>query len=358
MRLVLAFALAAAAGAACTWMARAMALRLGIVNHPNPIVPQHRRPVAYLGGLGLAGGIAAVAAVDPGAAFAGVPSAGIGVGGALFLALGLVDDVRPFRPGTKLALQCAAALAAAAAGVVCRGTGVAALDVALSALWLVVMVNAVNFTDVCDGLVAAVGLAVFVVLGVTAPELGAGAMAVAGASLGVLAFNRPPASIFLGDAGAHLAGFLLAAATLAGMDQRPAWPGLAWALLAGGVFLFEAAFITVQRVRKGLAPWRGSPDHFALRLQAAGVSRGRVDVLAALAGSALALAGAALGWLDRAAGVSLLAAVLLSLTAAWRALARLDAPAGAHRPPLRAGDDRPVAAAEGAGRVVAVDPGG
>ncbi|HEV3051549.1 MAG TPA: hypothetical protein VGX50_14690 [Longimicrobium sp.] len=339
---LLAFALAAAAGTACTWAARAMALRLGIVNHPNPLVAQHTRPVAYLGGLGLAGGVAAGAVLGPllwpgfSAVPAGVPAWALVTGAVLFTALGLVDDLRAFSPGPKLLLQFAAAGATAAAGLVGSRTGLAAADMAIAAFWMVVLVNAVNFTDVCDGLVSSLAVAVFAVVGVAEPRLQAGAMVAAGAALGVLAFNRPPARIFLGDAGSHLVGFLLAAATLAVSSAGPLWPALPWALLTAGVFLFELVFITAQRTRKGLPWWRGSPDHFALRLQAHGVGRGRVDTGAALAGAVLAACGAALWRMDRAAGAVLLAAVAAGVAAAWRALARMEVPARAS-PPVATG---------------------
>lgn len=342
MTLVSLFLLAAGAGAACTWAARGLALRWGIVNQPNPLVVQHTRPVAYLGGVGLAGGtgVAAAAAVAlwPGMGIVpeGAPSRAIVIGAGLFLALGLADDLRAFSAAPKLVLQFAVAVGTAAAGLVGPRTGSAAADVAIAAFWTVLVVNAVNLTDVCDGLVSSVTVAVFAVLALTEPGLGAGPMLVAGAALGVLAFNRPPATIFLGDAGSHLIGFLLAAATLLGARGEPAWPALPWALPAAGVFLFEMAFITAQRLRKGLPWWRGSPDHFALRLQAAGVRRGTVDAGAALAGAVLAGCGAALRRMEPAAGAILLAAVVLGLAAAWRALARLDVPVRPS-PPAAAG---------------------
>lgn len=351
MTRVLALLLTAVAGVACTWMVRGLALRRGIVNQPNPLVAQHTRPVAYLGGLGLAGGLGiglpAAAVLWPELALlpAGISAGGLAIGALLFLGMGLADDLRAFSPGPKLLLQLAAAGVAAAAGVVGPRTGVPAADVAIAVSWMVLLVNAVNFTDVCDGLVPAISLVAFVILGMTRPELGAGPLLVAGAALGVLAFNRPPASIFLGDAGSHLLGFLLAAATLAGAAGRPPWPALPWALLAGGVFLFELAFITAERVRKGLPWWRGSPDHFALRLQAAGVGRGRVDAGAALAAALLAGGGAALWRLDPVAGAVLLALLGVGLAIAWRALARLDAPA------------RPVSAASAACAVARPEAG-
>ena len=322
----------ATCGAACTWASRAAALRFGIVNAPNPLIPQHTRPVAYLGGVGIAAGAAvamAGAALLAPDALPGVrgPLAGaVALGAALFLALGLADDLRPLTPPAKLLLQLAAALAAAAAGVAWHPTGLALVDVAVSALWMVVVVNAVNLTDVSDALAAGAAAAAFVVLGVAGPAAGGELLVVAGAALGFLAFNRPPATIFLGDAGSHLLGFVLAAATLCGAAGAPAWPALPWAAMTAGAFLFEMAFITVQRVRRDLPWWRGSPDHSALRLQARGMGRAAVAALGAAASALLAGGAASLWRLSPPAGAGVVAVSAAVLAAGWQALARCAPP--------------------------------
>jgi UDP-GlcNAc:undecaprenyl-phosphate GlcNAc-1-phosphate transferase len=136
-------------------------------------------------------------------------------------------------------------------------------------------------TDVCDGLVS--GLSVIALLFVfsrgseiTLPLIAAGAL------LGFLAFNRPPASIFLGDGGSLLLGFLVAASLISNpLGNEPAnWKLVAAGKLAVGVFLFEVALLVYARIRKGLPWWRGSPDHFSLRLQARGLTRWQTDALA------------------------------------------------------------------------------
>ncbi len=106
------------------------------------------------------------------------------------------------------------------------------------------------------------------------------ALGAAGACIGFLFFNRPPATIFLGDAGSHLLGFLLAAVGILHFRNAPAWTSFVAACLVVAVPLFEFAFLFVIRVRKGIPWWRGSPDHFALRLQARGFSRLGADLIA------------------------------------------------------------------------------
>lgn len=258
--MILIFCAAAVASVAGTWFARTLALKCGFVSRPNPIVPQHTRPVAYLGGLGVAIGLAMSVAHVPSSLW---PPA------LLFLILGIVDDLRPFRPLHKFLLQCVIAALAVLLGFPILGF-----------LWILTLVNAVNLTDVCDGLVASICVPLFLGLALLNPGLAAIAVAVAGASLGFLVFNKPPATIFLGDAGSHLLGFLAAALSPLSLRLAPS------ALLIAGVFLFELVFLIIVRTRKGLQWWKGSPDHFALRLQAHGWSKART-VLAAVAAEVL-----------------------------------------------------------------------
>ncbi len=325
---LLVFLLAGASGSAATWAARGAARRVGFVAPPNPIVPQHTHPVAYLGGLGVMGGLVGgwvlggFAAPEVSLLPAPLPAGPVIFGMLAFLGLGLVDDAVTLGPLTKLFGQTLAAALVAALGLAVPLTGNALLDAALAAGWIVVVVNACNILDVCDGLLGGVVVVGLLPVAFTVPALRGFALLIAGATLGFLFFNRPPASIFLGDAGSHLLGFLLAAVTIAGMAGLSLVPGVAWAGLVAAVPLFELAFVVVARARKGLAWWRGSPDHLALRLQAAGLSRLQTDLAAwtaALLAAALAVALPDLGALGRAlATAGLLGAGAIS----WRFLLR------------------------------------
>jgi UDP-GlcNAc:undecaprenyl-phosphate GlcNAc-1-phosphate transferase len=101
----------------------------------------------------------------------------------------------------------------------------------------------------------------------------------AGACIGFLVFNLPDATMFLGDGGSHFLGAVIGILLL----LNPPSPGGAHAvemLFLVGVPLFELIFLVVVRMRKGLKWWRGSPDHLALRLQGAGLSKLRTDMVA------------------------------------------------------------------------------
>ena len=314
-----------------TFGVRALALRLGIVNHPNPLIPQHTRPVAYLGGVGVAIGIA-FGLVTLAVLGGSLPGWTLMVPALLFLAIGVVDDLIALSAAQKFGLQALAAALAVGGGVAAPITGLGPLDAAISWLWLVTLVNAFNLTDVCDGLLASLCVVALAALAVLDPPHAGWAIGVAAACLGFLFLNRPPARIFLGDAGSHLLGYLAAAFSLeaARGAAHPA-PVLAAALWILGVPLFELTFLIAVRTRRGIAWWKGSPDHFSLRLQAAGFTRGQTDLIACAVAGAWAACGLALP--DRgAAGAAALAAGVAS-SACGAALYLLRHPVKPHPRP-------------------------
>ncbi len=324
------FVLACAAlfGALSTWLARGIALALGVVNHPNPIIPQHTRPVAYLGGAGVLVGAAAALAAAAAAGRLGAPGfpAGpvaawrIALPAALFLALGVADDLLKLSAAVKLSFQFVLAGLGVALGLICPLTGFWPVDAALSGMWILLLVNAFNVIDVCDGLLAGVSAIIFLFLAHLMAEHSLLAMAAAGACVGFLAFNRPPASIFLGDAGSHLLGFLAAALTLTWGKTAQTWPLLPQAVLITAVPLFEVVFLVLTRTRKGLPWWKGSSDHFSLRLQAAGLTKLQTDLLTWTAAALLCGAAATMDLTTPFVQIPVLLTALVALAACGRLL--------------------------------------
>ncbi|MET0941985.1 MAG: MraY family glycosyltransferase [Mesorhizobium sp.] len=165
---------------------------------------------------------------------------------AIFCLIGGLDDVLSLSAGPK-----AAALAAAAilAGIV---TG----------LWWVPIViwvacNAVNMLDHADGLAASTIAAAFFGLG------GDVGLAGAGACIGFLCFNYPPARVFMGDSGS----LLLGAAIVLLASERGFGSSLAWI----AVPLIDAVFVIILRLRRGQQPWIGGTDHLGHTLLRAGI---------------------------------------------------------------------------------------
>ena len=273
---VAAFFLAFLSGVVFTWLSRALALRIGFVSHPNPIVPQHTKPIAYLGGAGIvAGGAAVIVLLGYLGHLESTCWTIVRLGGCafLYLLLGLVDDLVRLAPLPKFLVQAGLAVIAVLAATAYSFTGLWLIDMGLSTLVVLILVNAFNLIDVCDGLLAGLSVIVFVALSRTNPQFSLVALVVAGSCAGFLVFNFPPASIFLGDAGSHVLGFLAAAMTLTGGEATEAtsyWMSL---FLVLAIPLYELGFLIMIRSKKGIPWFMASPDHFSLRLQAAGLTR-------------------------------------------------------------------------------------
>jgi UDP-GlcNAc:undecaprenyl-phosphate GlcNAc-1-phosphate transferase len=135
---------------------------------------------------------------------------------ALFV-LGLVDDKKHLGPFFKLAVQFAVALTAAGFAEVRVEFFIEnkIITSALSAVWIVLIINAFNFLDNMDGLscgIAAIAAAILFTAAAISGQVFVGGLAIVfiGTLLGFLVFNFPPARIFMGDAGSLVVGFFVA----------------------------------------------------------------------------------------------------------------------------------------------------
>jgi UDP-GlcNAc:undecaprenyl-phosphate GlcNAc-1-phosphate transferase len=282
------FFLAALLSGVCfTWLIRYYALKMNIVNKPNPIVPQHVKPIAYLGGVGIMTGaiIMIICSYHFDIPFHKLhkpfPSVvPLIVGSAGYLTWGIYDDLKQLKPLPKFLGQLIFAIICVSLGLQTSFFSFGLVDSLFSVFWILLIVNALNFTDVCDGLVGTICVTSFFTIGCLKPELRIFCFLIAGTTAGFLFFNLPKASIFLGDAGSHLLGFLIAAIGIFGSHHAAAVDAGAWLMLIASVPLFELIFITSVRIKKGLPWWKGSPDHFSLRMQKGGFTRMQVNIVA------------------------------------------------------------------------------
>ena len=308
--------LGAALGVPATFGVRALAHRIGFVSAPNPIVAQHTRTVAYGGGIAVALA-AAFAFVLLGGGVGANPTP-LAIAAVLFLVLGVTDDARAFRTAPKFALQVVVASVAVWKGMVYAWTGMPVVDIALSVVWILALVNAFNVVDVCDGLLAGLATVFFAYGAIAFPAHAMLSACVAGACLGFLVFNRPKATIFLGDAGSHFLGFVAAGISLTPGSTSPSLAYIPALGLAAGVPLFESVFLVYARATRGLPWWKGSPDHFALRLQGAGFTAWRTILTAWTAAAALAAIAFVLRVLPTGAALAICAVSLLAAIAVAR----------------------------------------
>lgn len=248
----------------------------------------HRTPKPRTGGVALALaavlGLAAMAAQGAPLPSGARNEAVVLLGAGAFFLLGFLDDLRNLRARTRLVAQVLLSLAVAAYGARITtldlpGAGRVALpfaaSVALTAFWLTGFTNLFNFMDGVDGYAAgeaaAAGLFLHFATGSPWPLL------LTACSLGFLAFNWAPASIFMGDGGSYLLGYLLAAAcVLAGAGASPEVPFPALALLFAS-FIVDAAATLVRRVVRGEAWMESHRSHYYQKLTDLGFSHAGVS---------------------------------------------------------------------------------
>ena len=341
LRYSLAFAIPLVAALILTPLAGRLAARLGILDRPAAH-KFHRRATPYLGGAVVAGALLLVAAMTVGTSGQLLTILACGLA---LATVGLIDDWRTVSPWVKLLVEASAAIALWIVGVRAGLFGVLPLDLALTVLWVLAVTNALNLIDNMDGLLAGVAtISAVTFFGIAAYQgdylVASFAIAVAGASIGFLRYNLPPARIFLGDAGSLLLGFLLAAIGLKLDLVGPSgFTRTAIPALVVGVPLFDVALVVVAR-RLGRRPvYVGGTDHSSHRLMALGLS-GRAVAVATYGFQALCSL-LALSLLPTSDDVTLLAVVLAGGTGVVCLAALLRV-----RVEHRAGADAQVATAE------------
>jgi UDP-GlcNAc:undecaprenyl-phosphate/decaprenyl-phosphate GlcNAc-1-phosphate transferase len=282
--LIAVLAVAAVLSAIGAGAVRMTMLRLGIVVQPRPD-RWHRTPTPTYGGVAILGSVAAALALATPGWFDGLlPLVAVGV--ALFAA-GWYDDLAPMSALEKMV----SSLAVAAFFVfTLSGVGATPWQAALTVvavIWFGFIDNAVNLLDNMDGLAAGVSAIAALALAVIfSRELGPAAallVALGGALLGFLVWNRHPAKIFMGNCGSLAIGGLLAACATLAIARAGTATAAAAAVLILVVPIVDTAFVVLLRRLAGRSTTRGNIDHTSHRLVSAGFSEPKaVAVLYAL----------------------------------------------------------------------------
>ena len=293
---LVAFVLAAIVALYTTPLMRAAALKFGIVDRPDGKLKRQAEPVPYLGGLAVF--LAYLVALGVVFEF-NQEVLGILLAGTLMLLVGLIDDLGVLSPWEKLAGEAVAIAVLLKTGLYVHLVFLPVLVAfAISILWLFTVTNALNILDIMDGLatgVAAIAAAFLAAIAVLngKPTVAAMAAALSGSLLGFLRFNFRPARIYLGDSGSLFIGITVAALAMNGRYTLDNLVGMVTPAIILSVPLFDLVFVSIVRLEKGLSPFRGSPDQFALRLRDAGFSIPAVVLsayAAAVGASAIGLA--------------------------------------------------------------------
>ena len=255
----------------------------------------HDRPVPRVGGIAIAGGVlaaAAFAAPPPGSTASA--QAAIVAAFAALVVLSSIDDWRGLSPFLRIVVH----FACAAAALVALAPGATPALLVAGTISVAAAANFYNFMDGSDGMAASMAVAGFGALAAGAAIAGGHAAfpaAVVAAVLPFLAVNRPPARMFMGDAGAVPLGFLAAVLGWAGALSG-AWD--AWfPLLAFLPFVADAGVTLARRVLRGEAVWRPHRSHYYQRFATRGAGhRGTLALWVALMAGCALTAVACLAW--------------------------------------------------------------
>lgn len=281
------FAAAFLAVGALTPLFRRIAINHNIWDAPVSQHKTHRQPVPYLGGVAIAIGIIAVTYASIGVKGQGfhnlflattilLPAAFIGF-------IGLMDDIQNLSALSRFIAQSIAGVIISfiliAGNNVGTPTGNRLIDGVVTTLWVVGITNSINFFDNLDGGaagtvgVSSVCLAILAYLGHQYLIAGMSTV-ISGAMVGFLLWNKSPARIYMGDAGALFLGVLMATLTVRLHPSAYAkWASFATPIFLLAIPILDTTVAVTSRVKRGISPFQGGQDHLSHRLIRLGIPR-------------------------------------------------------------------------------------
>jgi UDP-GlcNAc:undecaprenyl-phosphate GlcNAc-1-phosphate transferase len=266
---------------------RKVAIKNNIFDLPNSTHKSHAIPTPYLGGIAIMLGVVLASLL---AVFLSTDVLGnltlllsVLIPALLLGLIGLWDDLKSLPAYPRLFAQSAVGVCISiiliTTGTVGNPTGSIVLDVILTVIWIVGICNSINFFDNMDG--GAAGAVAFSSLGIAflawnlEQSLLAGlALVTAVATFGFLIWNKSPAKIYMGDAGALFLGVLLAtlAIRLDPITQSRAI-SLSIPLLLLALPILDTTTVVISRLRSGISIFQGGQDHLSHRLVNKGLTR-------------------------------------------------------------------------------------
>lgn len=280
-----------------------IAIKLNMMDVPNLERKTQKTAVPYLGGIAI---VVGVTLTTYGAILLGDVSsqslwlATSVLGPAIIMAItGVVDDLVPMTPKFKLFWQALAAISATFILIITRTVSLVDsnwfISTAISTVWIVGLINAVNFFDNHDGAstsaIAITSFFIFLIaINGTQYFIASLAIVICAATFSFYFWNKPDAKIYMGDAGALYLGILIASLTI---RLRPAeisqTNGIFVALMLVSVFLLDSSVAIVSRIQRGINPMLGGKDHLSHRLMRIGRSKAEtthiLQILTAFFGS-------------------------------------------------------------------------
>jgi UDP-GlcNAc:undecaprenyl-phosphate GlcNAc-1-phosphate transferase len=306
-----AFLAAAAVTALLTPVTMRLATAVGAIDEPRER-GLSERPTPLLGGLAIFAGALVAALIWLPAGYRSEHQLwhGVLIAAGVITLVGALDDRFELPPFIKLGGQIVAAVIAVHFGVAVKAitlpfvgvlhfpnAGITNAGPIVTVIGLVAMMNVVNFSDGVDGLAAGVCVIIAATMAVIAFDLSRPQPAVlaaltAGAALGFLLYNFPPAKSFMGDCGANLLGLLMGVITVEAAVKTAAVVSFVLPLILLAVPFLDTTFVVLKRLKYKQPIYRSDSEHFHHRMARIGFSNRRT--IAYLYAWTLMLAGLAL----------------------------------------------------------------
>jgi UDP-GlcNAc:undecaprenyl-phosphate GlcNAc-1-phosphate transferase len=266
---------------------RKIAIATDVVDRPNSKHKSHKQPVPYLGGVAIVLGVITIS--YSASIFSDFTSSTFWLATSVLgpaLAIGIIglwDDVKNLTPLPRFIAQSIAGIFTATllilTDTVGNPTGSTMFDSVFTVVWVVGICNAINFFDNLDG--GAAGTVAISSIAIALLALSSGqdliaalAIVTAGATLGFLVWNKSPAKIYMGDAGALFLGVLLATLTIRLEPTTATEIGsFATPVFLLAVPILDTSVAVISRLRRQVSPFQGGQDHLSHRLIRSGLSR-------------------------------------------------------------------------------------
>ena len=290
-----------------------VAVKRGILDFPTSTHKSHTKAIPYLGGLAILIGVVIVsysALFFSNSTISNFWLATSVLGPAIAMGLvGLWDDIKNLSPFLRFIAQSISGIFISIVLIVnnsiANPTGSMFFDILLTVFWVVGISNSINFFDNLDGGAAgtaAISAIVITYLAIKNDQTFVSALSVvvAGATLGFLVWNKSPAKIYMGDAGALFLGVLLATLTIRlkpGVETTLGSFSIPVLILA--VPILDTSVAVFSRLRRGASPFQGGKDHLSHRLVRFGMSRKLAAVMLWLLSALFGLFAVVLTFVDK-----------------------------------------------------------
>ena len=266
---------------------RALAIKLSLMDLPNMERKTQTEPVPYLGGVAIALSITSItyaAVIFSDSSRTSISLITYAIAPAILLGvMGLIDDLRNLEPLPRLIVQTVVGVFATifliSQDVIGSPLDNSFFNFFICLIWIVAICNSINFFDNLDG--GAAGSVAVSTLGIAIIASNQGqelvtalSVVTCGATVGFLLWNKSPAKIYMGDAGALFLGVLVAVLTIR-LDPgiTPLFNSLAILPMLLAVPILDTCIAVFSRLSRGISPFTGGKDHLSHRLMRKGFSK-------------------------------------------------------------------------------------